>query len=68
MVNGKKLVVSASPHLRSTQTTTRIMLDVVISLIPALIAAIFIFDPEFCALRLFQSAPQFSQNTFHARL
>ena len=46
MVNGKKLVVSASPHLRSTQTTTRIMLDVVISLIPALIAAIFIFGPR----------------------
>ena len=46
MVNGKKLVVSASPHLRSTQTTTRIMLDVIISLIPALIAAIFIFGPR----------------------
>ncbi len=46
MVNGKKLVVSASPHLRSTQTTTRIMLDVIISLIPALVAAIFIFGPR----------------------
>ena len=46
MVNGKKLVVSASPHLRSTQTTTRIMLDVILSLIPALIAAIFIFGPR----------------------
>ena len=46
MVNGKKLVVSASPHIRSTQTTTRIMLDVIISLIPALIAAMFIFGPR----------------------
>ena len=46
MVNGKKLVVSASPHLRNPQTTTRIMLDVVIALIPALIAAIFIFGPR----------------------
>ena len=46
MVNGKKLVVSASPHLRSTQTTTKIMLDVVIALIPALIAAIFLFGPR----------------------
>ena len=46
MVNGKKLVVSASPHLRSAQTTTKIMLDVILSLIPALIAAIFIFGPR----------------------
>lgn len=46
MVNGKKLVVSASPHLRSTQTTTRIMLDVIISLIPALIASVIFFGPR----------------------
>lgn len=46
MVNGKKLVVSASPHLRSTQTTARIMLDVIISLIPALIASVIFFGPR----------------------
>ncbi len=46
MVNGKKLVVSASPHLRSTQTTTRIMLDVIIALIPALIASVVFFGPR----------------------
>lgn len=46
MVNGKKLVVSASPHLRSKFTTTGIMLDVVIALIPAFIASIFIFGPR----------------------
>ena len=46
MVNGKKLVVSASPHLRSKSTTTGIMLDVVIALIPAFIASIFIFGPR----------------------
>lgn len=43
MVDGKKLVVSASPHLRSSATTTRIMLDVIIALMPALAASIAIF-------------------------
>lgn len=50
MVNGKKLTVSASPHLRSSKTTTAIMLDVIISLIPALIAAVFIFGPRVLAV------------------
>ncbi|MBO5359611.1 MAG: RnfABCDGE type electron transport complex subunit D [Clostridia bacterium] len=39
----KKLTVSASPHVRSPHTATGIMLDVIISLIPALIAAVVIF-------------------------
>ncbi len=38
-----KLTVSASPHVRSAETTTGIMLDVIIALIPAGIASIFIF-------------------------
>ena len=46
MVNGKKLVVSASPHLRSKSTTTGIMLDVIIALVPAFIASICIFGPR----------------------
>lgn len=50
MVNGKKLVVSASPHLRSKKTTTEIMLDVIIALIPALIASIVIFGPRVLAV------------------
>ena len=50
MVNGKKLVVSASPHLRTKDTTSRIMLDVVISLIPALIAAVILFGPRVLAV------------------
>ena len=32
----QKLIVSASPHLRSGATTQKIMLDVIIALIPAL--------------------------------
>lgn len=38
-----KLTVSVSPHLRSPETTTGIMLDVVIALVPSLIAAVCIF-------------------------
>lgn len=39
----KQLTVAASPHLRSQNSTTKIMLDVIIALCPALIAAGFIF-------------------------
>lgn len=39
----KKLVVSASPHFRSKTTTTSIMLDVIIAMIPALVASVILF-------------------------
>lgn len=39
----EKLIVSESPHIRSGQTTQGIMLDVVIALMPALIAGVLIF-------------------------
>lgn len=42
----KKLTVSASPHVRSPHTATGIMLDVIIALIPSLIAAVIIFGYE----------------------
>lgn len=38
-----KLISSVSPHFHSTLTTTKIMLDVVIALIPATIASVIIF-------------------------
>ena len=50
MVNGKKMVVSASPHLRNNTTTTKIMLDVIIALIPAFIASIILFGPRVLAV------------------
>ena len=50
MVNGKKLVVSASPHLRTKDTTTGIMLDVIIALLPALGASTAIFGPRVLAV------------------
>ncbi|MBQ6542768.1 MAG: RnfABCDGE type electron transport complex subunit D [Clostridia bacterium] len=43
MVNGKNLYVSASPHARASVTTRGIMLDVIIALVPALIASGVIF-------------------------
>ncbi len=39
----KMLTVSASPHVRSSTTSVRLMLDVIISLCPALIASVIIF-------------------------
>lgn len=42
-MNNKKLTVSVSPHIRSLDTTSGIMLDVIIALIPALIASVYIF-------------------------
>ncbi|MBR3460348.1 MAG: RnfABCDGE type electron transport complex subunit D [Clostridia bacterium] len=39
-------IVSASPHIRSGRTTKGIMLDVIIALIPALIAGTVIFGPR----------------------
>ncbi len=39
----KQLTVAASPHIRSHNSTAKIMGDVIIALIPALIAACFIF-------------------------
>ena len=39
----KSLMVSPSPHIRSSVNSTKIMLDVIIALVPALIASVFIF-------------------------
>ena len=39
----RKLIVSSSPHIKSGRTTQNIMLDVIIALIPALIAGCVIF-------------------------
>lgn len=41
--NEKLLTVSPSPHVRSSSTVTRIMLDVIIACIPSLIAAVILF-------------------------
>lgn len=42
-MSNNNLVVSSSPHVRSNRTTRAVMLDVIIALIPALIASIVFF-------------------------
>ena len=42
----KKLTVSASPHVRSAQTVSGIMLNVIIALSPALAASVWLFGPR----------------------
>ncbi len=39
----KKLIIEPSPHIRSSWTTQRVMLNVIIALLPSLIAAVVIF-------------------------
>lgn len=53
-----RFVVSSSPHIRSGETTQRIMLDVIIALMPALFAGVFYFG--FKALTLTVTAVVFA--------
>lgn len=46
----KRLTVSASPHVRSNETTTGIMLDVIIALLPALVMSAIYFGTRALAL------------------
>lgn len=46
MTLNNKLVVSASPHDRTHTTVRNIMLDVIIALVPALIASVVFFGPR----------------------
>ena len=42
-MENKRLLISQSPHIRSTRTTQNVMLDVIIALMPAVIAGSIIF-------------------------
>ena len=46
----KKLIVSPSPHVHGEQTTSRLMLDVVIALLPALIVSTWVFGGRVLAV------------------
>ena len=48
--NKNLLVVSSSPHIRSNTDTRRIMLDVIIALMPALVVAIVMFGMKALAV------------------
>ena len=47
-----KWAVSFSPHIRSGARTNRIMVDVIIALVPALVASVLIFGPRAAILTL----------------
>ena len=40
-----KMYVSSSPHFQTSSSTTKIMLDVIIALLPATVASVIIFGP-----------------------
>lgn len=46
MTDLNNVVVSSSPHIRHEDSTRQIMLDVIISLMPALAIAIYVFGPR----------------------
>ncbi|PIE51646.1 electron transporter RnfD [Candidatus Fermentibacteria bacterium] len=46
MADSRTFDVAVSPHVGSSQTTKRIMWDVAIALVPALIAAVWFFGPS----------------------
>ena len=52
METKQKFMVSASPHIRTKNSTQLIMLDVIIALIPVLIAAVYIFGMQALILTL----------------
>lgn len=57
-MENSRFLVSSSPHIRSGETTQRIMLDVIIALMPALFAGAFYFG--FRALTLTATAVVFA--------
>ena len=46
-----KLIATSNPHIRSSETTRSIMLDVVIAMVPALIWAIVTFGMKALTLK-----------------
>lgn len=46
------LIVSSSPHLRSNETVQKTMLDVIIAMVPAMIASVYFFGFRSCLVIL----------------
>ncbi len=42
-MEGYKIIASSSPHIRSDETISKVMLDVLIALVPALVASVYFF-------------------------
>lgn len=56
MENNTMLRVASSPHFKGKQTTSGIMRDVLIALVPSLVAAVVFFGPRVISLTLFNVA------------
>lgn len=54
--NTKFLKMSASPHVHSDVTTRKLMLDVLIALVPALVWAVYVFGPRALAVTAVSAA------------
>ena len=52
----KRLTVSPSPHIKSPETTTTVMLDVILALVPALVWGVYIFGWRALAITLLSVA------------
>lgn len=46
----QSLLLSSSPHIKSKDSVSRIMIDVVIALVPAIISAVYFFGPRVIAV------------------
>ena len=42
-MNGQSIIVSASPHVHSERTASKLMYDVVIALVPAFLVSLYVF-------------------------
>ncbi len=50
------LIATISPHIRSNDTTATIMRDVVIAMLPAVVASVIIFGPKALLVEVFSVA------------
>lgn len=48
-----RLIASSSPHIRSDENVTKVMLDVIVALIPALIFSVYLFGFDALKLTIF---------------
>ena len=61
-----KLIASSSPHIRSSESTRTIMMDVIIAMIPALAMSVFVFGFRALALTP-QIGPQYAGANLEVR-
>ena len=58
-----RLIGSSSPHIKDKVTTSRVMLDVIIALLPAALMGVILFGWQHWLILLFQLLPVYWANT-----